>query len=59
VFLYAPGNEIIGTTMLSTWAKGEVGPVAALSVIQLVLTLVLVGVLAYLGRGLPRAVEGD
>jgi iron(III) transport system permease protein len=59
VFLYAPGNEIIGTTMLSTWAKGEVGPVAALSVIQLVLTLLLVAVLAYLGRGLPRAVEGD
>jgi len=59
VFLYAPGNEIIGTTMLSTWAKGEVGPVAALSVIQLVLTLMLVAGLAYLGRGLPRAVEGD
>lgn len=59
VFLYAPGNEIIGTTMLSVWAKGEVGPVAALSVIQLALTLVLVAVLAHLGRGLPRAVEGD
>ena len=59
VFLYAPGNEIIGTTMLSTWAKGDVGPVAALSAIQLVLTLVLVAVLAHLGRGLPRAVEGD
>lgn len=59
VFLYAPGNEIIGTTMLSVWAKGEVGPVAALSAIQLMLTLVLVAVLAYLGRGLPRAVEGD
>ena len=59
VFLYAPGNEIIGTTMLSVWAKGEVGPVAALSAIQLVLTLVLVAILAKLGRGLPRAVEGD
>lgn len=59
VFLYAPGNEIIGTTMLSVWAKGEVGPVAALSVIQLVLTLVLVAILARFGRVLPRAVEGD
>jgi iron(III) transport system permease protein len=59
VFLYAPGNEIIGTTMLSTWAKGEVGPVAALSVVQLAFTLVLVAILAHLGRGLPRAVEGD
>lgn len=59
VFLYAPGNEIVGTTMLNVWAKGEVGPVAALSVVQLVLTLVLVVVLALIGRGLPRAVEGD
>ena len=59
VFLYAPGNEIIGTTMLSTWAKGEVGPVAALSAIQLAFTLVLVVILAKFGRGLPRAVEGD
>jgi len=57
VFLYAPGNEIIGTTMLSVWAKGEVGPVAALSAIQLVLTLVLVAILAKLGRGLPRSVQ--
>lgn len=55
VFLYAPGNEIIGTTMLSVWAKGEVGPVAALSAIQLVLTLILVAVLAHFGTGLPRA----
>jgi len=59
VFLYAPGNEIIGTTMLSVWAKGDVGPVAALSVIQLAFTLALVAILAWLGRGLPRAVEGD
>ena len=59
VFLYAPGNEIIGTTMLSVWAKGEVGPVAALSAIQLVLTLVLVVILARFGRALPRAVQGD
>jgi iron(III) transport system permease protein len=59
VFLYAPGNEIIGTTMLSTWAKGEVGPVAALSAVQLAFTLVLVVILAKFGRGLPRAVEGD
>lgn len=59
VFLYSPGNEIIGTTMLNVWAKGEVGPVAALSVIQLVLTLVLVAILARYGRGLPRAARED
>ena len=55
VFLYAPGTEIVGTTMLSVWAKGEVGPVAALSVIQLVLTLILVALIVRFGRRLPRA----
>lgn len=59
VFLYAPGNEIIGTTLLSTWAKGEVGPVAALSSVQLALILVLVAALAWFGRGRPRIAEGD
>jgi iron(III) transport system permease protein len=59
VFLYSPGNEIIGTTMLNVWAKGEVGPVAALSVIQLMLTLVLVAILARFGRGFPRTVKED
>ena len=41
-FLYAPGSEIIGTTMLSFWANGDSGPVAALSVIQVVLIAVFV-----------------
>jgi iron(III) transport system permease protein len=59
VFLYAPGNEIIGTTLLSTWAKGEVGPVAALSVIQLALILLLVVILARFGNNKPRVAEGD
>jgi iron(III) transport system permease protein len=59
VFLYAPGNEIMGTTLLSTWSKGEVGPVAALSAVQLVMTLVLVAALAWFGRVRPNAAEGD
>jgi len=42
VFLFSPGNEIIGTTMLSFWANGDTGPVAALSVIQLALTVMFV-----------------
>lgn len=42
VFLFAPGSEIIGTTMLSFWANGDTGPVAALSVIQLILTALFV-----------------
>lgn len=42
VFLFAPGSEIIGTTMLSFWGNGDSGPVAALSVIQLALTAAFV-----------------
>lgn len=47
VFLFAPGSEIIGTTMLSFWANGDSGPVAALSVIQLAITAVFVLVARY------------
>lgn len=50
VFLYAPGTEIVGTTLLNMWAKGDVGPVAALSVIQLILTLLLVALIVRCGR---------
>lgn len=42
VFLFAPGSEIIGTTMLSFWGNGDSGPVAALSVIQLAITALFV-----------------
>lgn len=44
VFLFSPGNEIIGTTMLSFWSNGDTGPVAALSVIQLIITAIFVSV---------------
>lgn len=50
VFLYSPGTEIVGTTLLNMWAKGDVGPVAALSVIQLILTLLLVALIVRCGR---------
>ncbi|HEY1230699.1 MAG TPA: ABC transporter permease subunit, partial [Ramlibacter sp.] len=53
VFLYSPGTEIIGTTLLNLWAKGDVGPVAALSVVQLILTLLLVALIARLGKARP------
>lgn len=52
VFLYAPGTEIIGTTLLNVWAKGEVGAVTALSVIQLILTLMLVVFATHFGKRL-------
>lgn len=41
VFLFGPGSEMIGTTMLSFWVQGEQGSVAALAVVQIVLVAVL------------------
>ena len=42
VFLYSSGNEIIGVTMLSAWTQGNVGPVAALVVFQLLVSVVII-----------------
>ena len=41
-YLFAPGSEIMGTTMLQFWSNGDAGPVAALAVIQIFLTLLFV-----------------
>lgn len=41
-FLFAPGSEIIGTTMLQFWVNGDSGPVAALAVIQIVITMIFI-----------------
>jgi iron(III) transport system permease protein len=38
VFLIAPGSEVMGTTLLQLWDKGETGPVAALATLQVVIT---------------------
>jgi len=38
VFLSTPGTEVMGLTMLKLWAAGTAGPVAALGVIQVVVT---------------------
>lgn len=42
VFLMSPGTEVIGSTMLSLWIQGQTGPVAALAVIQIILTTTLI-----------------
>lgn len=42
VFLYVPGTEVIGTTLLSLWKQGETGPVAALATIQIAIVAVIV-----------------
>jgi iron(III) transport system permease protein len=42
VFLFAPGSEVIGTTLLSFWIQGDAGPVAALAMLQVLLTFLFV-----------------
>ncbi len=42
VFLFAPGSEVIGTTMLQFWQNGDNGPVSALATIQVGITVVFV-----------------
>jgi iron(III) transport system permease protein len=44
VFLVTPGTEVMGLTMLKLWVAGTVGPVAALGVIQVAITLAVLGV---------------
>jgi iron(III) transport system permease protein len=43
VFLVTPGTEVMGLTMLKLWAAGTAGPVAALGVIQVVVTFAVLG----------------
>jgi iron(III) transport system permease protein len=43
LFMVSPGNEVIGLTMLNLWITGVAGPVAALGVVQLVITAVVLG----------------
>ncbi|HEY0938882.1 MAG TPA: iron ABC transporter permease [Steroidobacter sp.] len=54
-FLYAPGSEVIGTVMLSFWTNGDAGPVAALSLIQMVITFAFV----YVARRVLRSSDHD
>jgi iron(III) transport system permease protein len=44
IFLYAPGSEVIGSTMLTLWVQGQAGPVAALAVIQVAAVTALIAV---------------
>jgi iron(III) transport system permease protein len=53
VFLQKPGTELLGVTMLQYWARGVVGPVAALAVVQ----IVIVGVVLLLGARVLRRVR--
>jgi iron(III) transport system permease protein len=43
VFLFGPGSEMLGTTMLTFWVQGEQGAVAALAVLQIALIVAFLG----------------
>lgn len=42
IFLFAPGSEVIGTSLLQFWVQGEMGRVAALSTLQIAMTMVFI-----------------
>ena len=42
VFLFTPGSEVMGTTMLTFWIQGDTGPVAALAVLQIAITAIFI-----------------
>jgi iron(III) transport system permease protein len=44
LFLVKPGTEVMGTTMLSQFIQGAVGPVAALAMVQVAVTVVVLAV---------------
>ncbi|NUT54905.1 MAG: iron ABC transporter permease, partial [Thermoleophilia bacterium] len=44
VFLVKPGTEVMGATMLSQFIQGMVGPVSALAMVQVVITVVVLTV---------------
>lgn len=42
LFLYAPGSEVIGTTLITLGRNGDTGPMAALATIQTAITFVVI-----------------
>lgn len=42
IFLFAPGSEVIGTALLQAWMQGELGVVAGLSAIQVLVIAVCI-----------------
>jgi iron(III) transport system permease protein len=43
LFLVRPGTEVIGTAMLDTFLQGVVGPVASLAMVQVAVTVLVLG----------------
>lgn len=42
LFLYAPGSEVIGTSLISLGRNGDTGPMAALATIQTAITFIVI-----------------
>lgn len=42
IYLFTPGNEVLGVSLLFNWLNGDVGIVAVLSIVQIVLTMVFI-----------------
>ena len=53
LFLVKPGSEVIGTTMLSQFIQGMVGPVAALAMVQVLVTVAVLALGAKLFKIRP------
>ncbi|HRO58781.1 MAG TPA: ABC transporter permease subunit, partial [Burkholderiaceae bacterium] len=47
VFLFGPGSEVMGTTMLTFWIQGENGSVAALAVLQMAMIAVFMALFRF------------
>jgi iron(III) transport system permease protein len=54
VFLVTPGTEVMGLTMLQLWVAGTAGPVAALGLVQVLITLVVLSIGRLLWGVQPR-----
>lgn len=48
VFLFGPGSEMLGTTMLTFWVQGEQGAVAALAGLQIALIVLLLAMFRFI-----------
>jgi iron(III) transport system permease protein len=53
VFLVKPGTEVMGATMLSQFLQGMIGPVSALAMVQVAITVVVLAVGATLFKIRP------
>jgi iron(III) transport system permease protein len=57
VFLVKPGTEVMGATMLSQFLQGMIGPVSALAMVQVAITVIVLGLGATLLK--IRPMGGD